>query len=61
MKDENMIEEKEEHSQRVEISNLDSNLALLVVDPWIDSLFSPPWSSPIEKPQNLCKKMVEQK
>jgi len=36
MKNENRIEEKGEHSQRVEISNQDSNSALLGVDPWID-------------------------
>ena len=36
MKNKNMIEEKEEHSQRVEILNQNSNSALLGVDPWID-------------------------
>jgi len=36
MKNKNRIEENEEHSQRVEISNQNSNLALLGVDPWID-------------------------
>jgi len=36
MKNENMIEEKEEHSQKVDKPNQDLNLALLGVDPWID-------------------------
>ena len=36
MKNENRIEEKEEHSQRIEKPNQDSNSALLGVDPWID-------------------------
>jgi len=55
------FKKKKEHSQRVEKPNQDSNSALLGVDPWIDLFFSPPWSSPMEKPRNLCKKMVEQK
>ena len=36
MTNKNRIEEKEEHSQRVEKQNQNSNLALLGVDPWID-------------------------
>ena len=36
MKNENRIEEKEEHSQRVEKPNQNSNSVLLGVDPWID-------------------------
>jgi len=35
MKNKNRIEEKE-YSQRVEISNKDSNSALIGMDPWID-------------------------
>jgi len=36
MKSENSIEEKDEHSQRLQILNQISNSALLGVDPWID-------------------------
>ena len=36
MKIKNRIEEKDEHSQILEILNQNSNLALLGVDPWID-------------------------
>ena len=36
MKIENRIEEKDEHSQKLEILNQNLNLALLAVDPWID-------------------------
>jgi len=36
MKIENMIEEKDEHSQRLETLNQNSNSILLGVDPWID-------------------------
>jgi len=36
MKIKNRIEEKDEHSQRLEILNKNSNLALFRVDPWID-------------------------
>jgi len=36
MKNKNRIEEKEKHSQRIEIPNQNSNSALLGVDPWID-------------------------
>ena len=36
MKNENRIEEKEEHSQRVEKLNQNSNSVLLGVDPWIN-------------------------
>jgi len=36
MKIKNRIEEKEEHSQRVEKPNQTSNSALLGVDPWTD-------------------------
>ena len=36
MKIENRIEEKDDHSQRLEILNQNSNLALLGMDPWID-------------------------
>jgi len=36
MKIENRIEEKDEHSQILEILNQNSNPALLGVDPWID-------------------------
>jgi len=36
MKIENRIEEKDEHSQKLEILNQNSKSALLEVDPWID-------------------------
>ena len=36
MKIANRIEEKDEHSQRLEILNQNSNSALHGVDPWID-------------------------
>jgi len=36
MKIKNRIEEKDEHSERLEILNKNSNLALLGVDPLID-------------------------
>jgi len=36
MKVENKIEERDEHSHRIEILNQNSNSALLRVDPWID-------------------------
>ena len=55
MKIENRIEEKDEHSQRLEILNQNSNSALHGVDPWIDWLFIPPCSSPMEKPQNFVQ------
>ena len=61
MKIENRIEEKDEHSHKLEILNQNSNSALLGVDPWIDWVFSLPWSSPMEKYQNLCKKKEERK
>ena len=61
MKIENRIEEKDEHSQRLEISNKNSNSALLGVDPWIDWVFSLPRSSPVEKPRSLWKKNKEKK
>ena len=35
MKIENRIEEKDEHSHKLEILNQNSNSALLNVDPWI--------------------------
>ena len=35
-------------------------IALLGVDPWIDWVFSLPWSSPVEEQRNLCKKKEEQ-
>jgi len=60
MKIENRIEGKDEHSHRIEILNKNSNLALLAEDPWIDWVFSLPWSSPVEEKQNLCKKKEEQ-
>ena len=57
MKIENRIEEEEdEHSHKIEILNQNSNSALLGLDPWIDCLFSLPWSSPVEEQQNLFKK-----
>jgi len=31
------------------------------VDPWIDWVFSLPWSSSMEEQQNLCKKKEKQK
>ena len=42
MKIENRIEEKDEHSQRLEILNQNSNSTLFGVDPWIDEVFSLP-------------------
>ena len=36
MKIKNRIEEKDEHSHKLEILNQNSNSALLGVDPWID-------------------------
>jgi len=36
MKIENRIEEKDEHSHKIEIQNLNSSSALLGVNPWID-------------------------
>ena len=36
MKIKNKIEEKDEHSYKIEILNQHSNLALLGVNPWID-------------------------
>ena len=42
MKIKNRIEEKDEHSQRLEILNQNSNLALLGVHLWIDEVFSLP-------------------
>ena len=61
MKIKNRIEEKDEHSQRLEILNQNSNSALLGVDPWIDEVFSLPWSSPTEKLQNCVQEMEEKK
>ena len=61
MKIENRIEEKVEHSHLLKILDHNSNLVLLGVDPSIDWVFSLPWSSLVEKPQNLCKKKEEQK
>jgi len=55
MKIENRIEEKDEHWQRLEILNQNSNSALVGVDPWIDEVFSLPWSSPMEKAQNFVQ------
>ena len=46
---------EEEHSQRLEILNQNSNSALLGVDPLIDGVFSLPWSSPIEKATNIVQ------
>jgi len=42
MKIESRVEEKDEHSQRLEILNQNSNLALLGVHLWIDEVFSLP-------------------
>ena len=42
MKLENRIEEKYEHSHKLEILNQNSNLALLGVDPCNDEVFGPP-------------------
>jgi len=56
-----MIEEKDEHSHVIEILNQNSNSTFLGVDPWIDWVFSLPWSSSVEEQQNLCKKKEEQK
>jgi len=53
MKIENRIGKIDEHSQKLEILNQNSNLALLGVDPCNDEVFGPPWSSPMEKPQNF--------
>ena len=61
MKIENRIGDKDENSQRLEILNQNSNSALLEVDPWIDEVFSLPWSSPMENPQNFVQEMQEQK
>jgi len=61
MKIENRIEEKDEHSQRLKILNQNSNSALLGVDPWIDEVFSLPWSSPMENSRNCVQEMEEQK
>ena len=55
MKIKNRIEEKDEHSHKLEILNQNSNSALLGVDPWIDWMFSLPWSSPVEEPQNFVQ------
>ena len=55
MKIKNRIEEKDEHSHRIEILNQNSNSTLLGVDPWIDEFFSRPWSSPMEKPWNFVQ------
>jgi len=60
MKIKNKIEEKDEHSYKIEILNQHSNLALLGVNPWIDWVFSLPWSSLVEEPRNFCKKKEEQ-
>ena len=61
MKIENGIEEKDEHSHRLEILNQNSNSDLLGVDPWIDWVFILSWSSSMEDPRNLCKKKEEHK
>jgi len=42
MKIGNRIEEKDEHSQRLEMLNHDSNSTLLGMDPWIDEVFNLP-------------------
>jgi len=39
MKIKNRIEEKDDHSHRLEILNQNSNSVLLGVDPWIDCVF----------------------
>ena len=59
MKIENRIEEKDEHSHILEILNQNWNSALIGMDPWIDWVFSLPWSSPMEEPQSFCKKKEE--
>ena len=56
MKIENRIEENDEHSYKIGILNQNSNSGLFRVDPWIYWVFSLPWSSSVEEPQNLCKK-----
>ena len=58
MKIENKIEEKDEQLQKLEILNQNSNSTLLRVNPWIDELFSLPWSTPMEKPRN-CVQEIE--
>ena len=59
MKIENKIEEKDEHSRRLEILNQNSNVALLGVDHWIDYFFSPPWSLPMKKSSNCVQENGE--
>ena len=61
MKIKNRIKEKDKHWHKLEILNPNSNSVLLGVDPWIDWVFSIPWSSSIEDPQNFCKKNEEHK
>ena len=56
MKIKNRIEEEEEEAHKIEILIQNSNSVLLGVYPWIDWLFSLPWSSPVEEQWNLCKK-----
>ena len=40
----------------LEILNQDSNPVLLGVDPWINEVFSLPWSSPVEKNEICARK-----
>ena len=54
MKTKYRIEEKDEHSHRIEILNQNSNFFLLGVDPWIDWVFSLPWSSPVKESNEIC-------